>query len=322
MGFYTFKIIDETGKSEEIILDKKQLFEKYKTIVERDLHIIDEALNFRISSCAIKDNIIMIKLDHIRIIIEPKRVLFSTDTTVRNKNPPQNFFDKLVSVLQENKEQKNNEIPFEIKILEEILIYISNIYDNQLNDLKPLVAEIMNPVNNNIHNSTVETKIMIARTQLVELEYKIKDIYDLLKYFSKWNKEDYLDFYLDKKIPQDKQEVMCDKVEDMINTYLKYFEEDVEDLQKMDTGIETLLKITNIRIFKTHNKLTKLTLLLTLIMMVISIGNLITSIYGMNVPNYIETTYSAFPIIIFIILSMIFGIYLYGMKYIDEQINI
>ena len=55
---------------------KQELFVLFPDLLERDLYIINESMNFRISSYSIKKNTMLIKFDFIRAIVTKDNVHF------------------------------------------------------------------------------------------------------------------------------------------------------------------------------------------------------------------------------------------------------
>lgn len=315
---YKFNIINDKGVLSRLDLTKEQLFKNIPSLNERDMHIIDEQMQFKISSFSSKNGIILIKLDNIRAIIMSDSAMFPIDTC-----KPDNRDDPFLNNLS-RKIQSNTKLPFELKILEEIFIHISDIYDQELDTLTPNVNRVINVLGSQNINNINERDIKDSQIKLIGFHYKVKDIYDLIKDLSKWDEDDYYDLYLDdnKKgsINDDEEEIIIQQIGDIINTYLHHFEEHMDILDNMNKSIDTLLKIIDIKISNSRNKMSKITINLTILMLSVSLANLLSSIYGMNVPNFLETSNGAFPIICIIIVIIIIIVYFVSMKLITNLI--
>jgi len=309
---YDFICINNDGTASRVARDKKSLFAQFPSLKQRDLHMIDKALHYRISAIMLRDNIILIKLYYIRCIITNDYVYIINSP---EDNVPYNRIIDLRDCILKMIVDVNNPLAFEHKILEAVMINIRDYFDDIIGKLVPQV----NTMFSNVEGDKLETIIrnkdytQIYR-YIVTLQSKVEDISDLLKDISEWDYDDFDDFYLSRGLNSDSDEKDNDRnkqIEDLIETYKGHFEENSDDIKHMLRIIDMTMKIVNVSLAHTRNKIARFDIRLNMIMISIVIVNIIASCYGMNVPNYIgESMYSfwAIVVIMFVLAIIIYVI--------------
>jgi magnesium transporter len=306
---YNFNTIDSDCNEESIHMDKKQLFQIIKSLERRDFYIIDKTNNFRISSIVAKKDSILIKLDYIRCIITSSKAYFVLlDETYQDSMKKLN--KKIIDDIQSKDDVKTCVNPFEFIVLESILAFMSDMFDNEIDKLSPQISQINRCIND------ADFKINKTFTDILQrvmsLRFRIKDIYDLLKDISEWNNEEFNHFYLS----IDKTDT-CDEISQIINNYEKQVEENKDDIEKMEEGLRTRLQILNIGYAATRNDIARLEIKLTMFTVGVTTATLIPSILGMNIVNELEDSNNSFYVIIGSICLITVSIYLLLKKRFD-----
>lgn len=249
---------------EDISLDKLKV--EIEDFNKRDFYFLDVNLRFDISSLTIKKNCVICKFDNIKAII------FKDNCYI--------FYD-----LIENIEQHLvSGTPFHINILEFLFIIVVNIFEKEF-------SEIYELFNNKLK---VDNNFINLQSRLVNLEYRVKELHTVTKELIE-NNEDMqsLTFELyDKEL-----------LEQMIENYDLKIEDVYYDIVKLLNEFDNIQKIKNIKLAEDRNKYALMNLYISFISLGFSFGAFASSIFGMNLDNFIEDNKYSF---IYVILAILF----------------
>lgn len=259
------------------VVTSKDLFARYRSLRPRDLNIIDENKHFKISYMTHRDDIILIKFDYIRCIITQSCV----DFIIGKRHTPND--EIVIKKLFDNIRKASVVNDFEIRIIECILMTVTEFYDKKINDMKPLVSSIVADV-------TKDSDYSAADGAIIPMLFQVNDIYDIL-----------VETLVD-NIPIsghiDKQ-----KYNDLLSFYVKEFEDNKDELEKMERILKAYESRHNTQLARKRNSIAEYNLRINLIILGISCSNLITSFFGMNIKNHLESsTYALIPLIIILLL--------------------
>jgi len=271
------------------------------------MHIIDDKMQFRISSFSSKKNAILIKLDDIRAIIFKDVAMFT-------ELPNQLFYDNLTLKIK-----NNAKLSFELQVLEEIFIHISNRFESEVKVISPGVTNIINVLQSQNLTDISDRDIMSTQIRLISFHFKIKDICDLLEDLSEWDEKDYGELCLSATEPDIAQAV--GQTEDILATYRRHFEEEMDMLDKMKKSIATLLSIKDVQMSSNRNKMAMVTIYLTVFALSLNLATLITGLFGMNMSNYIQFYHYSFVVVLISITVMIVIVYSSVTKAIDRSLS-
>jgi Mg2+ and Co2+ transporter CorA len=290
-----FFVINNLGKHDKVTMTKSNILIKFPSIRERDLHIIDKNLQFRNSAISIKNNIIIIKLYFIRCIITPKEVYLIDHIY---ENIPYNKITDIETKIAKNIIE-NIDISFEFKVLESILICIRDYFDDIIvHFLSPKMSIYYDAVNSDNTSMYVKKKEYSELYKLIiTLQSIVQDITDMLTDVAEWEYHRFDDFNVSRTVHDKQNDNRNEHIIDLINTYKTHFEENSDDITTMIQKMDMIIKITNIDLAATRNKIARFDINVNILMVAITIINLVSSSYGMNVPNYLETNPNAFVII-------------------------
>ena len=100
-------------------------------------------------------------------------------------------------------------------------------------------------------------------------------------------------------------------IEQLIDTYRKFFENMDDQLGMMKNTLETLLKIIDINISEKRNDIARFDIKINIITLGISFATFISSSFGMNLKNHIENVNYSFYVANSIMIATVFIIYIY-----------
>ncbi|AYV83434.1 MAG: hypothetical protein Hyperionvirus7_5 [Hyperionvirus sp.] len=304
---FRFNIVNNRAEWYSKTYTRDELFRIIPSLSDRDMHIIDDKMQFRISSFSSKKNAILIKLDDIRAIIFKDVAMFT-------ELPNQLFYDNLTLKIK-----NNAKLSFELQVLEEIFIHISNRFESEVKVISPGVTNIINVLQSQNLTDISDRDIMSTQIRLISFHFKIKDICDLLEDLSEWDEKDYGELCLSATEPDIAQAV--GQTEDILATYRRHFEEEMDMLDKMKKSIATLLSIKDVQMSSNRNKMAMVTIYLTVFALSLNLATLITGLFGMNMSNYIQFYHYSFVVVLISITVMIVIVYSSVTKAIDRSLS-
>lgn len=266
------------------VFKKYDLFSLFPDLLERDLYIIDETMNFRISSYSTKKKAMLIKFDFIRAIVTKEKVYF-IDTYIKSKsyllkNVLFKNITKAFSFGLNNLDGHDHpDVLFENKIIECILMFIDNYYTELLNDIIPKSSKIINS------NDDELKTIFEIKKELISIRFAIKDIYDLLGSLGEQEIDKFEGFFVEKTF---------DQFIDTIQSVVYHFEENIDTLNKINDSLDLKLQILDLKSSLLRTKMDKINLLFGIFLICISACSFVTGVFGMNLNNTIQDSIGAF----------------------------
>jgi magnesium transporter len=290
-----------------------------KDLRKRDIDIFDEDKGFNISSLVVKDDAILIQLDYIRaIILKNNAYLFLSSKISSEQNEQTNNLLEEIKKFYDDININDNDhiLPFEITILENIFVNVSNYYDEILDEIKPMFATFTNNlIHSNRFTGKIGSDLVNIQKKQINLHFKVKDIKEKLQDVLRWGKNDFEEFFISRK-PEDP--IDTDIIEELIDKYKTFFEEYDDDLEKMAKLIDINLKNINLQMAETRNDIARYNTKLAIITLGVTVANGITSAYGMNINNYLEGSSFAWFIVVFLMIVMIIIIYWICVKLFED----
>lgn len=301
---YEIVIITNKGEYEHKVLSTHQLL---IFLSKRDIKIIDEKQNFRISTLIPENKFILAKFDYLRtIIFQDHAIIFKSQNNIASKQI-RTFINNICIRI------KSETDDFVLMMLDSILKNIDDYYDNLVEEIKPEVFEINNIINEGKNiKANLRIKLTQIQTKFINLRYRVKDIKELLQEIKDWNEIEVYSFNLTQK------EELNDKYVALIDSYYKYYEENLDELDKLEETIEFMIKIRDTNILMTRNKIAKFDINLQIISISITFANLISSSLGMNLKNHFENNNYSFYIANIVMLIFIMSIFI-STKYVAHR---
>jgi len=284
MPVYDLSIINNTGLWTRKKVNGDEIMDLYPYLNARDLYILDENKNFKISQMVMKKHMIIIKIDFVHCIIKQNTACFFNSANPQHSRRLQGIMNALDKALDADADAEGDMI-FEIRILETILDEMVKYFDGLKENIRPSINKIINIISNNLDagEERIPTDYATPKIQLIGLEFKINDIKELF--------DGIIDEDDDVKYTRF---VGNDAFEEMIRDYQKHFEDDVDDIKQMKGSTDVVIEMTNIALATKRNQIARNNILLTKFLVGVSIANLITSCFGMNIINHLEDYNYAF----------------------------
>ena len=271
----------------------------------REFYILDGKYSFDISSLVIKKNCILLKLDFIRAIIFKNEIYIvelKTSEFLEIKR-------KLGMNILNNRNNKGN---FHINFIDFLFTEISNYFDNLIHDIAPKISSNNEQIKlgNYIYND-----FRILQTSLLNLEYRIKEIKNLINELLDGN-EDIIDLGLDEK------NIDGTLIEEMIENYNLKFQDLDNDVTKLTREIENVQNLFNIDLAKKRNVYAIFNIYISIASLSLSFGSYIGSMFGMNLNNKFEESNTAFISTFLSSLFLVFISLVIQIKYFRDLANI
>ena len=275
-----------------------------KEIQPRDFNLLDQSYNYKISTLIIRQSGYLLKLYYFRCIITKDKAYIFDVNNINTKN--------FIAFFKNNFNNDNlisTSLPYELRFLELLLIYICNQTDITINQLTELVNQISfeNVKSSNLKNIlTLQNRLTYAEQEYIEIKNVISELIS--------SKEDMFDLYLSKKsdnftnILKD-DESKLDEFEILLENYDNQLSEDINHIKKLVKEVEIKLKLADISLADFRNKIALYNTQITIYSISISFGSFLAAIYGMNLKNNIEYFNGGLYLVSFIILLLIVLIY-------------
>ena len=243
----------------------------------------------------------IIKLGYIKAIVKSDGIyLFDID-----KPKVLDFSNFLIQKLKDN---ENKETNFELKVLDAMLLHICNSFDSTLEESFPQVVTLLQHVSNN--NSNFDSIITI-QNKLIDFQTNANDVINVISELLA-SDEDMSKIYISKENNPIDQHT---EVEFLLENYQKHVQEILNEISGMLKEIEFHQRVINLKFASRRNKLASLNVKLGLFSLAISMGSIITGIFGMNLYNKLEESYAAFLTTVFLIFIIVGVFVLYFLRY-------
>jgi len=267
----------------ELVLDMKH----------RELNILDASRYYTISTLISKNKSLVLKLDNIRAIIKQEEVYIFNG----NNKKIEDFSKHLLNTILNN--SNTNESTFELIVLDTMFLYICKLFDNKLESIMPKILTIMgNELN--INKINIDS-IANIQNDLIKFKIKVDDIYNVLQELIS-SDEDMININISRKNDDISNH---HDVEILLENYEDYIKEILNEINGILKEIEIYQSSISLNLAEKRNKLAELSIKIGLISIAISIGAIITGIFGMNLKTDLENANYAFIIVIIIIIFLI-----------------
>ena len=301
--------------------------------------------NTRLSYFAIRDEIIVLKMDFIKAIINKEHFFIIKENVKPNSTP---VFRNQYQITLENINQINQTIinkkksssVLKVSGLEAILFLIEQYFSKSVHLLLPEVNKILSDIyypkntssnitlsrfNNNNDTNTIKFKNFLKiQKELIDLEFRVKEVFNIIEELEedveklsedeednksgKFRLEDFEKI----KINQNKLLIQSnisdenDELEEILGTYNNFISQILGEIQKYSKEMETTKEYVSMLMAQRRNDIAYMNIYSSVINLSISCCMMVSGFFGMNLRNDLETSMSAF--IVVIVLSIIFAI--------------
>ncbi|CAH6722070.1 mitochondrial inner membrane magnesium transporter Mrs2p [[Candida] jaroonii] len=303
-SFVSCTIFDTKGNN--IGISKKfpkMQFLREHNLYPRDLRKVDtSAIDVAPQIMTRPPTTILINLLHIKALIKPDKVMIFDTSTPEVATKLGLFIYDL-----ESKLKINNNVPFEFKVIESILINIMGYLEAELKTHIENCGSILSDLENQVDRKKLQD--LLIKSKALQTYYQkvllIKDVLDDLLD----NDEDMSDMYLTSKPKLDKlnQPDLVD-LENILEAYYSQCDEFVQHSGSLVNDIKSTEDIVNIILDANRNELMLFELKVSIYTLGITVATLIPAFYGMNLKNFIEDSNVGFGLIV--LFSVVQGILL------------
>ncbi|KAF0272941.1 hypothetical protein FOG51_02233 [Hanseniaspora uvarum] len=290
--------IDKNGKIKDIFKEyKKWDFLQTNGLYPRDLRKIDSSNIDIIPSISIKPGkCILVNLLHIKALIKYNEVVIfhTTENNINNMSSLLYQLEGRLSILKNVNKPVNKNVtdalPFELQVLEVILMHIMNVLDKQCKTLELNCGHVLKNLENQIDRE--QLKDLLIKSKDLSMFHQrcllIRNVIDELLDTDEDLEGMSLTLLNTDIIDKANLEKASGNNEMMLETYFYQFNELVQRLDTLITNIKSTEDIVNIMLDSNRNSLMLFELKVTIYTLGFTIATLIPSYYGMNLKNYIE----------------------------------
>lgn len=277
---------------------------------DRDLRILRS--NTRISYIAVRNKIIVVKLDNIKAIITNTKIgiiydtenIYDMDNDYSSDTYNYNIIETLnnginnTSAINSN---NSNELYFEINAFENILKIICDKFNKILNNLLPEINETIRELKIKSYKKTIT-----LQNKITEYEFRIKEVLETLIELEKED-EDMSKMYLTKMRDVDNHS----EIEEILETYRKIIDKMHNEFQRYNKELTYIINYSNLLLSSRRNDMSLINIYIGLLSLSINIGLFIISLFGMNLKNGMESSMIGFILVTIINICIVFGSYYY-----------
>ncbi|RDW24496.1 mitochondrial inner membrane magnesium transporter LPE10 [Yarrowia lipolytica] len=295
-GEISATVFDVTGK----VVHVAHKMTKYEFLLEhglypRDLRNIDPSPVSIIPSILARGRkgagrCILVNLLHIKALILHDKVLIF-DTHSKNKSDTHRlgmFLYELENKLKPtiNPEKMHTDmtvLPFELRVLEAILVNVMTTLDGELQVHLKTLNEILVGLEDHVDREQLK-ELLIGNKNVSRFYQKAVLIRDVLEELLE-SDDDLQQLYLGTHPKEGLAEV-----ELLIESYCKQADEIVQQASNVRSHIRSTEEIVNIIVDANRNALMLLELKVTIVTVGFAVGAFVAALYGMNLENFIEET--------------------------------
>jgi hypothetical protein len=299
----------------------------------------------RLSYFAIRDKIIVLKLDFIKSIITNSNIYI-----IKNSNDNKNFVDfreqnyeitldniKLIFNTIKQKNTKKNNISLKQFGLESILSIIEQYFSNSVNLLLPKVNRTLEEINlstkrNELGSSTNFNTFLKIQNELIDVEFRVKEVYNIIEELEedleKLENDD------DKEASQQNSPTNSsiisldsnhleenDELEEILGTYNNFINQILSEIQKYSKEMNSTKEYISMLMAQRRNDIAYINVYTSFGNLCISFGMLFSSYFGMNLLSNLENSNEAFISVILITLLLIMTLFYKFHRYITHFKN-
>ena len=292
---------------------------------DRDIRFLCSST--RLSYFAIRDKIIVLKLDFIKSIITNNNIYI-----IKNLNNSTNFItirehnyeitlENIDLIFDTIKKKNNNNISLKHVGLECILSIIEQYFSNLVNLLLPKVNKILEEINivskiNTIGNSTNFNTFLKIQNELIDVEFRVKEVFNIIEELEedleKLENDEEKELQLQHS-PTSSSNISIDsnhleendELEEILGTYNNFINQILSEIQKYSREMNSNKEYISMLMAQRRNDIAYINIYTSFSNLCISFAMLFSSYFGMNLRSNLENSNDAFIIVVFITLISI-----------------
>lgn len=266
-------------------------------------------------SISVRRNSILINLLNINCLVKSDEMVIFDDlnTNETNSSHTRSEFLKDLELRLPTKVQAENDLPYEIKAIESVLISIVKNLNSEMKVITTVTNGIINELEQNISRDNLRF-LLIQNKKISTFHRKTTLIRDCIDEILD-NDEDLANIYL-----TDKQQGLPRSIEDhqeiemLLESYYAHLDEIVQTVTHVISNVKTTEEIINIILDSNRNQLMVLGLRFSIGLLSLGCGMFVASAYGMNLENFIEEDNYGLPLVVGVSSLAIVVLFAYSIK--------
>ncbi|SAL97487.1 hypothetical protein [Absidia glauca] len=277
---------------------RKSEFCQQHSLMPRDLRAIDTRSVNQKPSILVRSEAILINMAHLRALLKSDMVvLFDTFGSTDSYN--QSVF---VQDLQERLASSNDQLPFEFKALEAILISVTSSMQSELEALEGPVNRLLSDleglvdIEESVNQDRLKDLLQLSK-KLSKFEHDVSSVRDALDELLEYD-DDLAAMYLTaKKSGHPRKPSDHEEVELLLEAYLKQTEEIANETSRLISNMKSTEDVVQLTLDLSRNALMWFDIRLTMVTLSASIVSVYGALFGMNMKNYFEEDPFAFGVV-------------------------
>ncbi|KAI8099857.1 uncharacterized protein BX664DRAFT_273382 [Halteromyces radiatus] len=290
---------DQYGKVKTTAGDiRKSEFCQQHSLMPRDLRTIDTRSLNQKPSILVRSEAILINMAHMRALLKSDMVvLFDTFGSTDSYNK-----SVFVHDLQERLRSQNDQLPFEFKALEAILISVTSSMQSELEALEGPVNRLLSDleglvdIEEGVNQERLRDLLQLSK-KLSKFEHDVSSIRDAIDELLEYD-DDLAAMYLTAKKsghPRDASD--HEEVELLLEAYLKQTEEITNETSRLISNMKSTEDVVQLTLDISRNALMWFDIRLTMVTLSASVISVYGALFGMNFKNYFEDDPFAFGLV-------------------------
>ncbi|KAI8067946.1 hypothetical protein BC940DRAFT_299942 [Gongronella butleri] len=276
----------------------KSEFCQQHSLMPRDLRTIDTRSFNQKPSILVRPEAILINFGHMRALLKSDMVVvFDTFGSTDSYNQSVFMHD-----LQDRLHSKNDQLPFEFKALEAILISVTSSMQSELDALEVPVNRLLSDleslvdIEEGVNRDRLRDLLKLSK-KLSKFESDVTSVRDAIEDVLE-NDDDLAGMYLTAKRSGDaRQPNDHEEVELLLESYLKQTEEIANVASRLISNLRSTEDVVQLHLDLSRNALMWFDIRLTMITLSTSIVGAYGALFGMNLRNYFEDDPIAFTVV-------------------------
>eukprot|EP01127_Copromyxa_protea_P005740 TRINITY_DN15600_c0_g1_i1.p1 TRINITY_DN15600_c0_g1~~TRINITY_DN15600_c0_g1_i1.p1 ORF type:complete len:413 (+),score=51.34 TRINITY_DN15600_c0_g1_i1:155-1240(+) len=234
----------------------------------------------QISNFLVRDEYVVVIIEHIMAIVTPKRCLLLRADSAN--------IASLASKLSVSLKNKHHGQSFEFVIIQEMLEAICQEFETRFSLLEKVVNKLLSQIYATPDTDVFFTKLVPLNRSLITFQFSVKELFSILEALLE-NDTDLTKMCLSTKTPQTRIEV-----ELLLEEYYKKLEEITNEIAQLQRNITSTQEAIQMSLSRSRNEIMRLNLYISLASMGFAAGSMVAGIFGMNLLSGLEAHPSLF----------------------------
>ncbi|MHB1953655.1 MAG: magnesium transporter CorA family protein [Sulfobacillus sp.] len=206
----------------------------------------------------------LLKLDYVRVMLTQERAFFFD---ADNASVIQ-FVHRLREGLAKSAPVVG--FSFELQVLDAVLAQVTDAYDAEVQELFPVISQLTHQFRGSYKLTDRDyPRLVQLQSRIIELDARLQEVHELLSDEVHWQQT----------------HLPADESGRIVTNYVRQFDENLNDLSKIKKTLKNVFAVSELNTGAKLHATMNLTVYLSIASLVVSVGNLITGIFGMSEAN-------------------------------------